>query len=84
MSVKVTSSVEDCHWVVPVLPVRVIVDELPLQIVPGDGVAVPPTEIGLTVTVATLEKAGAQTPLVTFARKYVSAISGPVLNVAPV
>src|SRR5438128_2744738 len=69
ISVNVTLSGEDCHWMVPVLPAKVIVEEEPLQIAAGKAVAVPPTEVGFTVTVAALEKSGGQTPLVTFARK---------------
>ena len=41
--------------------------ELPLQIVWSDD-AVPPTLVGLTVTVTTVEFAEGQTPLVTTAR----------------
>ena len=47
-------------------------------------VAVPPTDVGLTVTVATLELAGEQTPLVTTARKHVVLLKLPVLRVAAV
>src|SRR5258705_44305 len=43
--------VRDCHWMVPVLPVSVIVVEEPLQIVAGLAVAVPPTLVGFTVAV---------------------------------
>ena len=41
--------------------------ELPEQRVPFAGVAVPPAETGLTVTVAVVELAEAHTPLVTTA-----------------
>jgi hypothetical protein len=64
-----------------VLPERLIVVELPLQIVPGDGVAVPPTDVAFTVTVATVENAGPQEPFVTFARKYFVPVRAPVVKV---
>ena len=53
---------------VPVLPAKVRVVELPLQTGLGDAEAVPPTEVGFTVTVTVVELALAQTPLVTTAR----------------
>ena len=56
---------DDCHWMVPVLPVKVIKVEFPEQRVPLVAEAVPPTETGFTVTVAVVELAGAHTPLVT-------------------
>ena len=66
--VNVTLSGEACHWIEPVNPVSVIV-VLPLaQKVAVPAVAVPPTDVGLTVTVAVLEFAAEQTPLVTTAR----------------
>src|SRR2546428_78433 len=64
------------------LPESVMVDELPLQIVAGEAVAAPPTDVGLTITVATLEFVDAQTPLVTTARKSVVVVRLPVLNVS--
>ena len=51
----------------PVLPARVIVVLLPEQMVTSVAVAVPPTEVGLTVTDVVLEFAELHTPLVTTA-----------------
>jgi hypothetical protein len=39
-----------CHWIVPVLPLTLTVVLLPLHTVEAVAVAVPPTEVGLTVT----------------------------------
>jgi hypothetical protein len=61
--VKVVLSGDDCHWIVPVLPLSVIVDEPPLHIVEGEALAVPPTETGFTVTDALPVEAA---PFVTF------------------
>jgi hypothetical protein len=47
-------------------------------------VAVPPTEGGLTTTVAVVDAAAEHTPLVTCARKYVVAAKEPVSKVDPV
>ena len=59
--------VEDCHWIEPTLPFKVnAFGVFPAQIVWFE-VAVPPTEIGLTVIVITLEITGGQTPFVTTA-----------------
>ena len=69
MSAKGLAPVRDCHWIDPTWPPRAMVVPLPLHTVEGVAVAVPPTEVGLTVTVATLDGAGGHTPLVTFARK---------------
>ena len=65
--VNVMLSGDDCHCIMPVLPVNVMAVELPEQRVPFAGVAVPPAETGLTVTVAVVELAEAHTPLVTTA-----------------
>ena len=60
--------VEDCHFVtLPTLPVSVIVVPFPLHIVAAAGVAVPPTDAGVTVTVAVVLVADEQTPLWTTA-----------------
>ena len=67
MLVKVILSGEDCHCMVPVLPAKVMVVELPLQIGLGEAEAVPATVVGFTVTVAVVELALAHTPLVTTA-----------------
>ena len=66
MSDQTELSGDDCHFTIaPVRPVRVTVVPLPLQTVPAVGVAVPPTEVGSTVTWAEVELAGTQTPLCT-------------------
>src|SRR6185295_16525754 len=57
--------VRDCHWIVPVFPASVIVVVSPAQIGVAVAVAVPPTLVGFTTTVATVEVAGAHVPLVT-------------------
>ena len=66
--VNVLLSGEDCHWILPVLPLRLIDVELPVHKVLAVAVAVPPREAGLTVIVAVVELAEAHTPLVTTAR----------------
>ena len=67
MLLNVILSVETCHCIVPVLPVKVIfVGEVPVQIV-WFPLTVPATEVGLTVTVTTLELTEEQAPLVTTA-----------------
>jgi hypothetical protein len=68
-------SKDDCHFVTePVCPDRVRV----VLLVPEHTVVlparVPPTERGLTVTVASAEVAEEQTPLVTTARYFVVAV----------
>ena len=66
--VYVTSSGEDCHWMIPVNPLKVIFDgELPRQMV-WSAEGVPPTLVALTVTRIGVEVADGQTPLVTTAR----------------
>ena len=46
---------DDCHFKIPpAWPVKVIVVPLPLQTAPRVGVAIPPTELGLIVTVVVL------------------------------
>ena len=52
----------------PIFPERVIVVKLPAHNVDSVAEAVPPTLIGSTVTLVTLEFAAEQTPLVTTAR----------------
>jgi hypothetical protein len=72
--VKVTLSVDDCHWIVPVLPLSVSTELLvPVHTVVLP-LTVPATEVGFTVTVTVLLVAGLHTPLVTTARKYVVAL----------
>ena len=65
--VKVTLSVDDCHWIVPVFPDKVNT----VLLVPEQAVAapemVPDTEVGLTVIVAAPVVAEAHVPLVTTA-----------------
>ena len=53
---------------VPVYPERIIVVLLPVQTDASVAAAVPPTLCGSTVTVAGVELAAEQTPLVTTAR----------------
>ncbi len=66
--VNVILSVDTCHCIVPVFPVKVILaGEVPVQIV-WFPLTVPATELGFTVTVTTLELTEAQTPLLTTAR----------------
>ena len=57
MFVNVVLSGEACHWIAPVLPDSVIVVPLPLHTVEAVAVAVPPTDVGFTVTAALAEKA---------------------------
>jgi len=45
---------DDCHWILPALPVKVIVLPVPEHTDEDIGVAVPPTEAGVTVTVSWL------------------------------
>ena len=52
----------------PALPVTVIEVELPEQMIPLVATAVPPVEAGFTITVAVVELAELQTPLVTMDR----------------
>ena len=67
MLVNVILSIDTCHCIVHVLPVKVIfAGEVPVQIV-WFPLTVPATEVGLTVTVTTLEFTEEQTPLVTTA-----------------
>lgn len=68
MSDHVVPFKDDCHLTIdPVWPLRVIVVPFPLQTVPADAVAVPPTVTGLTVTTDALEFALEHTPLWTTA-----------------
>ena len=67
MLVNVMSSGEFCHCIVPVFPVNDTDVLLPEHIGLIAGVAVPPTDVGFTVTVATAEVAAEHTPLVTIA-----------------
>ncbi len=68
-----------CHWIAPVLPVRVIVVELPEQTVPAVAVAVPPTEPAPIFTVAVVEFEAEQPPLVTTALKPVVEVNAGVV-----
>ena len=47
----VEPSADCCHWIVPVWPLTLTVVVLPVQIVLEAAVAVPPADVGLTVTV---------------------------------
>jgi hypothetical protein len=68
-------SVEYCHFVTePVCPERVIVVLLVPEHTVVPPATVPPTESGLTVTVASADVADEQTPLVTTARYFVVAV----------
>ena len=60
----VEPSADCCHWIVPVCPLTLTVVELPEHIVAVAALAVPPTEVGLTVTVAVVEFAAVHAPLV--------------------
>ena len=63
MFVKVTLSEEDCHCIVPILPLKVnTVLLVPEQTVAAP-VMLPETEVELTVTVAYAELTTRQTPL---------------------
>jgi hypothetical protein len=68
MSAKVTLSAEDCHWMAPLLPVKVSNTLFPVQVVPPPEIE-PATGAALTVTVTVPDVAGAHTPLVTIALK---------------
>jgi hypothetical protein len=63
-------SVDDCHWILPVLPPNEIVELLEVAHTVADvvTVAVPPTEAGLTTTESMLLFTAAQAPLCTTAR----------------
>ena len=68
MLVKVTLSDDDCHCIVPVLPLKVsTVLLVPVQTVAAP-VMLPATDAGVTVIVTLEVVAGAQTPLVITAR----------------
>ena len=56
-----------CHCIAPVLPVRLIVENVPEQTVEGSAAAVPATEFGLTAMVTVLDVAEGHEPLVTTA-----------------
>jgi hypothetical protein len=72
---------EDCHFAIdPVWPLRLIVVDDPLQTSELAGAALPPTDAESTVTVAALELADEQTPLVTTARNCVVWVRVPVLS----
>ena len=65
---KVTLSDEDCHWIVPVWPLKVSnVEFVPEQTVVAP-LMLPATETGLTVTATLAVVADAHAPLVTTAR----------------
>ncbi len=53
-----------CHWMVPVYPLTETVVLLPEHREEAAAAAVPPTEVGETVTVAVVEFAAEHTPLV--------------------
>jgi len=60
--------VDDCHWMVPVCPVKVITVELvPVQTVSAAPATVPPTDVGDTVNESIPLLVVAQTPLFTTA-----------------
>jgi hypothetical protein len=67
MSANVILSDEDCHWIVPVLPLKVIKVEFVPEQTDVDPLMLPATETGLTVTATLAVVAGAQTLLVTTA-----------------
>ena len=58
---------EVCHCIPPLLPVKVRVVELPEQMIGFAAVATPATEIGLTLTLAIVDKSEVQPTLVTTA-----------------
>jgi len=60
--------VDDCHWMVPVCPVKVITVELvPVQTVSAAPATVPPTDVGEIMMESTELFADEQTPEVTTA-----------------
>jgi hypothetical protein len=59
---------EDCHCMLPVLPVKLSVVELPEHRLYKLAVAIPATETGFTLTVSVFVLTEAQIPLVTTAR----------------
>ena len=68
MFAKVTLSEDDCHCIVPVLPLNVnTVLLLPVQTVVAPEM-LPDTDVGLTIIVTLEVVAEAQTPLVTTAQ----------------
>jgi hypothetical protein len=74
-------STEDSQRIiVPTALATVSVVPLPLQTAAGWALAVPPTLARTNVTVASLEKAAAQSPLCTTARNFVGALNGPVTS----
>src|SRR5437867_2150079 len=60
MLVNAAAPTLDCHWIEPVEPLSVMVVPLLMQTGVTAAVAVPPRLVGLTVTVATVERAEAQ------------------------
>ena len=58
---------DTCHCMVPVLPLKVKVLAVPLQVLPAP-LIVPATDVGFTVTIPLALFADGQTPLVTTAR----------------
>jgi len=68
---------DDCHWILPALPVKVIVLPVPEHTDEDIGVAVPPTEAGVTVTVVSVEFTELHTPLWTTALNWVVAVKVP-------
>jgi len=68
ISLHVELLVDDCHWMVPVCPVKVITVELvPVQTVSAAPATVPPTDVGDTVNESIPLLVVAQTPLFTTA-----------------
>ena len=60
-------NVDDCHWIVPTLPVNVKAEGVFPEQIDWLELAVPPTEVGFTVIVIIFEITDGQTPLVTTA-----------------
>lgn len=76
--VQVALSGDDCHWAVPVLPVKVNKVELvPVHTFVEAGVIDPATETGFTFTVTTAELSVPQTVVKT-ALKYLTAVCVPI------
>ena len=58
----VEPSADCCHWIVPVCPVTLTVVEIPEHIGLVAAVAVPPTDVGLTVVAVELVALAAAQP----------------------
>ena len=63
-SQTVDPSADCCHWIVPVCPLTLTVVELPEHIGLEAAVAIPPTDVGETVTVPVALLADAHVSLV--------------------